>query len=167
MVGMTTVLWALFGWIAILWIVVSLAIAVFMIISRWRVFKKANLPGRGYLIPVYNRVLIFKLGGLSGRWTLSILFPPLFIVMMIINYFNIAKNFWKHWAYGLGILFFSIVFIPILAFDDSKYLGKKAKSVSKVIAKPVAKAPMKKVVKKAPTTAGKPVKKVKTLKKKK
>lgn len=99
---------------------------------------------------------------------------------MIINYFNIAKKFWKHWAYGLGLLFVRIVFIPILAFDDSKYLGKKAiakpiakpiaktitKPVAKVITKPVAKAPVKKAPAKK-TPAKKVVKKVKTLTKKK
>lgn len=135
-----------------------------MIISRWRVFKKAGLPGRGILIPVYNWILMFKLGGMSGRRTLSILFPPLFIVMMIINCFKIAEKFGKHRAYGLGLVFIKIVFIPILAFDNSKYLGKKA--VNKPIAvKPVAKAPAKKIVKKTP--AKKVVKKVKTLAKKK
>ncbi len=172
-----------FWWLAMVRMIVCLAIMVFMIISRRRIFKKAGLPGRWSLIPVYNRVLMFKLGGMSGRRALSILFPPLFAIAMIINYFNIAKNFWKHWAFGLGMILVKIVFIPILAFDDSKYLSKKAiikpiakpvikavvkpaAKVAKPAAKPVAKAPVKKApAKKAP--AKKVVKKVKTLTKKK
>lgn len=145
---------------------ICLAVMVFMIISRWRVFKKAGLPGWGILIPVYNLVLMFKLGGLSGRRVLSILFPPLLIIMMIINCFNIAEKFGKHWTYGLGLILVKIVFVPMIAFDDSKYLGKKVtKPINKVIDKPVAKVPAKKIIKKAP--AKKVVKKVKTLTKKK
>lgn len=76
-------------------------------------------------------------------------------------------------------MFIKFVFIPILAFDNSKYLGKKTiRPVAKTIAKPtitVTKAPVKKVVAKkiikktpAKVVAKKaPVKKVKTLTKKK
>ena len=154
---------------------VCFAVGVFMIISRWRIFKKAGIPGWGILIPVYNIVLILKLGGMSGRWALWLLFPPLLGVVMIINIFKIVEKFWKHWTFGLGMLFIKIVFVPILAFDDSKYLGKKVmtKAATKPIAKVVAKAPVKKVVvKKAPakkvvkkTTKKAPAKKVKLLKK--
>ena len=70
-----------------------LALGVLMIISRWRVFKKAGLPGWGIFVPFYNRYLMFKLGGRSGRNFLWILIPPVFVVLMIINYFKIAKQF--------------------------------------------------------------------------
>lgn len=168
MMWLSTVFWAFFWGLAMVWMVVCLAVMVFMIISRRRVFKKAGLPGRGILIPVYNVVLMFKLWGMSGRRALSLLFPPLLLVVMIINCFNIAKKFGKHRAFGLGLLFVKIVFVPILAFDNSKRSGKKAaaKPIAKPVAKPVAKAPVKKApAKKAP--AKKVVKKVKTLTKKK
>jgi len=162
MMGLSTVFWAIFGWLAIIRICIWLVIIAFMIVSRWRVFEKAGLPGRGIFVPFYNRYLMFKLGGRSGRNMLWILIPPVFAVLMVINYFKIAKRFWKHRTYGLGLRFIKIVFIPMLAFDNSKYLGKKvaAKKVeAKVVTKPVAKAPAKKVIKKAP------LKKVKLLKK--
>jgi len=69
------------------------------------------------------------------------------------------------------MLFIKIIFIPILAFDNSKYLGKKyTKVVTRGIAKPVAKTPVKKAVAKKvikKPVAKKIVKKVKTLTKKK
>lgn len=109
---------------------------------------------------------------MSGRRALSLLFPPLLLVVMIINCFNIAEKFGKHRAFGLGLLFVKIVFVPILAFDNSKRSGKKSvakpitKPITKPVAKPIAKAPVKKApAKKAP--AKKVVKKVKTLTKKK
>ncbi len=91
--------------------------------------------------------------------------------MMIINAFRIPTRFWKHRAYGFGILFIKIVFIPILAFDNSKYLEKKnAKPIVKNIAKPAntpITTPAKKVSAKKPVTKKAPAKKVKTLTKKK
>ena len=117
----------LFGWMFVIALVIWLVVAIFMIISRWRVFEKAGLPGRGIFIPFYNRYLMFKLGGRSGWNFLWILFPPVFVILMIINYFKIAVRFGKPAIYGLGIWFIKIVFIPILAFDKSVYTPLKKK----------------------------------------
>ncbi len=121
------ILWTLLGGMFVVRMVIFLAIVVFMIISRWRVFEKASLPGRGILIPFYNRYLMFKLGGRSGWNFLWILIPPVFGILMIINFFRIAVRFQKPAIYGLGIWLVKIVFIPILAFDKSKYTPLKKK----------------------------------------
>lgn len=184
------IFWAIFWWLAMIQMIIMLAVIALMIVSRWRIFSKAWLPGWGIFIPFYNRVLMFKVGGLSGRWTLSIVaaiilgniapyYPEqlirtilffiallLFGVIMIINYFKIALKFWKHWTYGLGILFLKVIFIPILAFSKSTYLGKKtvtkkaAPAAKPTTKKAVTKKRVKKPVAKKSAT---PVKKVKTL----
>lgn len=172
MMWTNAVFWAIFGWLAMAQMIFILAIAALMIISRWRIFKKAGLPGRGIFVPVYNRVLMLKVGGLSGRWLLSLLVAIIFgtlstsnpdqqvrgllcilalllrIVIMITNYFKIAKRFWKHWTYGLGLVFLKVIFIPILAFDNSKYLSKKN---SVKVSSPTPKKPTKTPAKKTPT----------------
>lgn len=167
MTSMGTIFWAIFGWLAMVRMIIMLAAAALMIVSRWRIFRKAGLPWWGIFVPFYNMYLMFKLGGRSGRNVLWILIPPVLCILMIINTFKIAQRFWKHWTYGLGILFIKIVFVPILAFDNSKYLGKKAtKKAAKPVAKPIIKTPTKKVIKKKPA-AKKIIKKVKILTKKK
>ncbi|MFA7717470.1 MAG: DUF5684 domain-containing protein [Candidatus Absconditabacterales bacterium] len=115
------------GGMFIVWIIIWIAVMVFMLISRWRVFEKAGFPGWGILIPFYNMYLMFKLGGRSGWNFLWILLPPVFAILMIINYFKIAVRFGKPSIYGLGIRLVGIVFIPILAFDKSKYIPLKKK----------------------------------------
>jgi hypothetical protein len=70
---------------------------------------------------------MFEVGQMSGRNFLWILFPPVLIILMIINYFRIAVRFQKPAIFGLGILLVKIVFIPILAFDKSKYTPLKKK----------------------------------------
>ncbi len=142
----TTAFGVVFGFMAMVWSLIWVCIIVLMIVSRWRIFQKAGLPGWGIFVPFYNIYLMFQLAGLSGRWVLSCLFPPLLAIMMIICCFKWAKKFGKHRAFWLGILLVKFVFIPILAFDKSKYLGKKAKVAVKKIVK---KMPVKKASKKS------------------
>ena len=119
--GMGTLIW----WMMVLrfiLIVVSILIGIFMIISRWKVLKKANFPGRWILIPFYNLYLKFKLWGRPWLRFLWVLCPPVLWILMIILNFDIAKKFKKHRTFWLGLWFIPIVFIPILAFDkNSKY----------------------------------------------
>jgi hypothetical protein len=58
---------------------------------------------------------------MSGWWVLSLLFPPLFLVVYIVSLFKLPAKFGKHWAWGFGLLFLNPIFIGILAFDKSKY----------------------------------------------
>lgn len=119
--------WALMWWIMILrWIVIliNIIIGIFIIISRRKVLQKANLPGRGILIPFYNLYLIFKLWGRPWLRFLWILFPPILAILTIIVNFDIAKKFNKHRTFWLGLCFIPIVFIPILAFDKNSLYKK-------------------------------------------
>lgn len=103
--------------IMIVSIILSVVIWVFLIISQWKVFEKAWLPGWWTLIPFYNIYLTFKLWWRPGGWTRWVLFFPVLAVLMIVVNFDIAKRFNKHRAFGLWLWFLPIVFIPILAFD--------------------------------------------------
>jgi len=49
--------------------------------------------------------------------------PYLSVVVAIKNCFDLAKVFGKDVAYGIGLLFLPIIFLPILAFGDAKYQG--------------------------------------------
>ena len=55
---------ASFGWGVIM--IVLLLVALFMAVVWWRIFSKANLPGWGSLVPIYNAYLFFKLEGRPG-----------------------------------------------------------------------------------------------------
>ncbi|MDR0282865.1 MAG: DUF5684 domain-containing protein [Candidatus Peribacteria bacterium] len=77
----------------LLWSCIGVALAVLCIVAGWIVLKKAKLPGRGILIPVYNVYLLFKLAGRPVGWTRRILFPPVLGILTIIAQFDIAKKF--------------------------------------------------------------------------
>lgn len=172
MMWLSSVFGAFVGWLAIVRIAVWLGLAILMFISGWKVFKKAGLPGWAIFVPVYNLIVRLQVAKMSGRRLLTIVFPPVFVIVMIISCFRTAENFWKHWTFGLGILFLKFIFVPILAFDDSKFLGNKNISVHTIktptapIAKPVVKKPMikkpvaNKITKPVAKKAAKPAKKV-------
>jgi len=44
------------------------------------------------------------------------------VIGVIIN-INLAQVFGKSTGFGIGLIFLPIIFIPILAFGNAKYLG--------------------------------------------
>lgn len=178
MMWLSSVFGAFVGWLAIVRMAVWLGLAILMLISGWKVFKKAGLPGWAIFVPVYNMIVRLQVAKMSGRRLLTIVFPPVFVIVMIISCFKIAENFWKHWTFGLGILFLKFIFVPILAFDNSKFIGKKNTGVAApkaaiaptpfkktLIKKPVVKKPVAK--KTTPVASKKPTKPTKKVIKKK
>jgi hypothetical protein len=94
-------------------------LCIYGIVCFWKMLKKAWLPGWWSIIPFYNIYLYFKLAWRSGGWTRSILFPPLFLIMVIVSYFDIAKRFGKGVGFGFGLWFLWPIFYWILAFGKS------------------------------------------------
>lgn len=108
-------------------LVVYLAIAVFMIITMWKIFAKANKPGWAAIIPIYNIIVLLEVVGRPVWWILLMLIPCVNIVIGVILCFDLAKSFGKDAAFGIGILLLGIVFLPILAFSSNiKYVGPAA-----------------------------------------
>ena len=114
---MSSGLEAVFG----VFMILILATSLLMLVSWWRIFQKAKLPGRGAIIPFYNIYLIFKLAG-KPNWTWWLLFPPVLWILMIVAQFKIAEKFGKGTGFALGLWFLPVIFYPILAFSkDAEY----------------------------------------------
>jgi hypothetical protein len=58
---------------------------------------------------------------MSGRWVISMIIPPIFLIALFVSYFKIAKRFWKGIWTWIGLLVLNPIFLGILAFWDSKY----------------------------------------------
>lgn len=103
--------------------ILSLAVAVLGIVAMWKIFEKAGEPGWAAIIPFYNLYVLFKITWGNGWKFLFLLIPFANIVFAIITVVKLAKAFGKSGGFAVGLIFLSIIFYCILAFDQSTYLG--------------------------------------------
>lgn len=102
--------------------ILFLALLAYWIICLWKIFKKAWLPGRGSLIPVYREYLWFKMIWRNGRWTATLLCPVMFTILLIFSFFKVSEKFGKDKEqFWLWLWLLNPIFLWILAFDKSKY----------------------------------------------
>lgn len=105
------------------YLMIILVVAVISIIALWRIFTKAGEPGWGCLIPFYNYYLLFKIAWGNG-WLFLLLFVPIVnIVVSLIAYYKLCVAFGHGVGFFFGILFLAPIFMMIMAFDSSEYLG--------------------------------------------
>lgn len=106
---------------AIVFIILWLGIIAFAIISQWKVFEKAGQPGWACIIPIYNVLIMLKIANKPWWWIFMFLIPIANIVFAIMMIHRISLSFGKGAGFTVGLLFLSIIFWAILAFDDSVY----------------------------------------------
>ena len=101
----------------------SLALGVLAVVALWKIFVKAGEPGWAAIIPFYNVYVLFKITWGNGWKFLFLLIPIANIVFLIITMVKLAKAFGKSGGFAVGLIFLSVIFYCILAFDQSQYLG--------------------------------------------
>ena len=109
--------------IGIGFILIILAVVVFMIAAMWKIFEKAGQPGWAAIVPIYNCYVLLKIVGKPGWWLLLFLIPIVNYVFIIWTYNMLSKSFGKEEGFTVGLVLLGIVFFPILGFGDAKYLG--------------------------------------------
>lgn len=126
------------------YLVVLLVIAVFYIVTMWKIFAKAGKPGWAAIIPIYNIVVLLEVVGRPVWWIvfyilvfvpiIDFIAIPIVIVLSIIVDLDLAKSFGKGSGFGVGIIFLSFIFLPILAFGSARYVGPAAKMAFQPVA---------------------------------
>ena len=106
--------------VSILWLALMLA----LVVAYWRIFAKAGVPGWVSLLPFYNVIKLLHITGRSGWWLLGMCVPLLNIFVFVRMVFDLASAFGRGVGFGFGLLFLSPVFVLILGFGDSRYVGR-------------------------------------------
>lgn len=115
--GALNIVLAVFG----TFMVIILLLLIFRIIYNWIIFKKAKREGWESIIPIYNTIIKFQFLNIP-MWMIILLFiPGINFVVPIVIAINMAKKFEKDTGFAIGLIFFPIIFYPILAFGKSEF----------------------------------------------
>ena len=137
---------------SILGFIVACAIImwVFQIIAYWKMFTKAGEPGWKSIIPFYSQYIMYKLTWKTSWFWITLIvavvygvftslnqnFPDnmlytvlllisaiIALVITIISYHKISKAYGHGAGYTVGMLFLWPIFVLILGYGKSKYIG--------------------------------------------
>jgi hypothetical protein len=104
-------------------LVVYAAIYVFYSWCTARIFRRAGITEWWAWVPFVNSYGLWKMTAREELWLILLFVPYANIVANVVVMGDIARSFNKSQAYGWGLALLGIVFIPMLAFDDSVYQG--------------------------------------------
>ena len=111
-------------------IIFSMILSLIMIISYWKIFTRKGKPGWAILVPIYNVIVLIQIAELSMIYFL-LLFVPLVNIYAIFKInISIANKFDKTAAFGIGMIFLPVIFIPLLAFSDNETNHDKTETSS-------------------------------------
>ena len=100
----------LFFWI------LSMALSILMIVSLWKIFKKAGKPGWASIIPIYNIYIMCEIAEKEWWYVLLSFVPFANIYAMVVLYNGMAKRFGKSGGFVAGMILLPVIFFPMLAF---------------------------------------------------
>jgi len=105
-------------------VIVIVILSVFMVIelaSLWALFKKAGQPGYFAIIPIVNLVVFMEIIRKPWWWLFLWMIPLLSLIWRIWGWNLMVKRFGKSEDFTVGCILLPFIFMPILAFGNSKY----------------------------------------------
>jgi hypothetical protein len=111
---------------AVIVVIIYIVVIVFEIAALWQVFVKGGRPGWAAIIPFYNYYVLLKLVGRPGWWLILYFIPIVNIIVWIIVAIDLSKSFAKGSGFAVGLILLAFIFIPVLGFGESRYIGPAA-----------------------------------------
>ncbi len=138
--------------------VMILALYVITVIAYWQIFKKAGEKGWKSLIPLYNSYIMYKIAWKTSMFwiviALGVIYSILFgisyssgsaivsvlayvvdiavVVIGIMALHKLSKAFGHGAGFTVGLVLLSPIFILILAFGSSQYVGNTTVTAEKI-----------------------------------
>ena len=117
--------------VSVIMFMAFLVIIVIMIISSYKIFKKAGKKGWTSLIPIYNLIVSIKIAELPIWYFILCFIPILNIYVLFKVNIETAHKFGKSTGFGVLMIFLGVICYPILAFGKSQYKGDSNAIVNK------------------------------------
>jgi hypothetical protein len=97
----------------------SFALAILVIIAMWRIYEKADKPGWAAIIPIYNIWVLLEIVGKEVWWIILFFIPFVNLIALIVVLWELAKEA----GFAIGLILLMPIFLLILGFGDSEYVG--------------------------------------------
>jgi len=101
---------------------ILLLFLLLIIIPIWCIYEKADKPGWAAIVPIYNSLVWFEIINKPWYWLLLICIPYVGFIWSVWSVNLLVKRFGYSEAFTVGVLFLPFIFLPIIAFSDSKYI---------------------------------------------
>jgi hypothetical protein len=98
-----------------------LALTIVIFAGFWKTFEKAGEPGWAGLIPIYNLYVLVRISGNDWWWFLLLFIPVINFFALAKISINVAGKFNRGVMFGLGLMFLSFIFYPVLGFGGYQY----------------------------------------------
>lgn len=105
-------------------LLVGAGISILIFVALWKIFKKAGKKGWEAIIPIYNIIVLLEISGLPTWYLVLYLIPLANIYAIFKNYIELSKKFGKDSGFGVLMVFFPVICMPILAFSNCTYKSK-------------------------------------------
>lgn len=102
--------------------IVLIFLVILTFIAKWKIYEKANQKGYKSIIPIYDYITLLKITELPNWYGIVVLIPILNVFILIHTNTRLSKKFGLGIGFGIGLTFLPIIFYPILAFDNYRYL---------------------------------------------
>ena len=112
-----------------IFLVFFFAFIIFFIVCHWKIFTKAGQEGWKSIIPLYNLYIQLQIAKQPSIWLLYFMIPFVNIYFGIKHVHGLSKAFGKDVGFTVGLILLPIVFYPILAFGDAKYVYNENNSL--------------------------------------
>ena len=96
------------------------------IVPMWRIFRRAGKPGWAAIVPIFSQYTLCEVVGRPVWWLIWLLIPYVSIVFWLIFAIDLARSFGRSTGFGVGMWLLPIIFVPILGYGSSPYLGPRA-----------------------------------------
>lgn len=107
-------------------LVAVVVIVLLYVVSMWMIFCKGGEPGWASLVPVYNFVVLARIGD-KPEWMglmvflagmIPIIGSMISIGLLFVIWIGVAETFGRGFFFGIGLALLPFIFCPILAFSS-------------------------------------------------
>ena len=108
---------------------IAVVLLIIYILAYWMIFNKAGEPGWKALIPIYSTYTEYKLVWNTKMFAVFMYYAASIgtIVMNIMACVKMSMSFGHGTGFAIGLILLNPIFLLILAFDGSAYIGPEGR----------------------------------------